>query len=78
MYKRQLVSIADTGKGMPEEIRKRVFEPFFTTKGVGKGTGLGLSISVDIVHKHGGDISVESEFGKGTVFTVRLPVNATE
>lgn len=68
------VSIADTGKGMPEEVRKRIFEPFFTTKPAGKGTGLGLSISGDIIRKHHGDISVDSEPDKGTTFTVRLPV----
>lgn len=70
------VSIADTGKGMPEEIRRHVFEPFFTTKAAGKGTGLGLSISADIVRKHGGDILLESEPGAGSTFTVRLPVNS--
>jgi two-component system NtrC family sensor kinase len=68
------VSVADTGCGIPEEIRQRVFEPFFTTKEVGKGTGLGLSISYDIVRKHGGEIIVESEVGCGTTFVVRLPV----
>lgn len=70
------VSVADTGKGMPEDVRKRIFEPFYTTKGVGKGTGLGLSISLDIVHKHNGEITVSSEPGKGTIFTVRLPVDS--
>jgi len=69
------VSVADTGKGMTAEVKKHVFEPFFTTKDAGKGTGLGLSISSDIIHKHGGQISVESELGIGTTFTVRLPVN---
>ncbi len=68
------VTIADTGCGIPAESLHRIFEPFFTTKEVGKGTGLGLSIAYDIVKKHGGDIAVESQVGKGTTFTVRLPV----
>ena len=68
------VSIADTGKGMPEEVKQRIFEPFFTTKEAGKGTGLGLSISADIVRKHGGEITVESQAGVGTTFVVMLPV----
>ncbi len=68
------VSVSDTGKGMPEKVRKKVFDPFFTTKPAGKGTGLGLSISADIVQKHHGEIIVESEPGKGTTFTVRLPL----
>lgn len=70
------ISVADSGKGMPAEVRERVFEPFFTTKETGKGTGLGLSISADIVRKHGGEIMVESALGSGTTFTVRLPVNS--
>ncbi|MBI1921305.1 MAG: PAS domain-containing protein [Geobacter sp.] len=69
-----LVSVSDTGCGMPAEQLERIFEPFFTTKEIGKGTGLGLSISYDIVKKHGGDIFVTSEVGKGTTFTIRLPV----
>jgi signal transduction histidine kinase len=68
--------IADTGKGIPPELCSRIFDPFFTTKEVGKGTGLGLSISYDIIKKHNGEITVESEVGKGTTFTVKLPVNA--
>ena len=68
------VSVADTGQGIPEANLNRIFEPFFTTKEVGKGTGLGLSITYDIVKKHNGEITVRSEPGKGTVFTVRIPV----
>ena len=70
-----LVSVTDNGCGIPEEIQQRIFEPFFTTKEVGKGTGLGLSISYDIIRKHGGEIKVESEVGRGTTFIVRLPVD---
>ncbi len=73
-----VLTVADTGKGMPEDVRKRIFEPFFTTKPVGQGTGLGLTISYDMVKKNGGDISVESEPGRGTSFTVRLPVQNRE
>ncbi|HEY6837649.1 MAG TPA: ATP-binding protein [Geobacteraceae bacterium] len=69
-----LVSISDTGCGIAPEHLPRIFEPFFTTKDVGKGTGLGLSISYDIIKKHSGDITVRSEPGKGTTFTVRIPV----
>ena len=69
-----LVEIADTGPGMPEEVRRRVFEPFFTTKPVGEGTGLGLDISYRIVvTRHRGDIAVTSEPGN-TVFRVWLPL----
>ncbi|HEX8960874.1 MAG TPA: ATP-binding protein [Geobacteraceae bacterium] len=68
------VSVADTGCGIPEEKLGRIFEPFFTTKEAGVGTGLGLSISYDIVKKHNGEIMVQSEVGKGTTFTVRIPV----
>jgi PAS domain S-box-containing protein len=66
--------VSDNGHGIQPENMKKIFEPFFTTKEVGKGTGLGLSITYDIVRKHGGDISVKSDPGKGTTFTVRLPI----
>ncbi len=69
-----IVTIADNGCGMPPHVKARIFEPFFTTKPPGKGTGLGLSIAYGIVEKHGGTISVESEPGRGTVFTIALPV----
>ncbi len=67
------VSVADDGVGIEKRNLQRIFEPFFTTKG-GGGTGLGLSITYGIVHKLGGKIAVESEVGRGTCFTVRLPV----
>ncbi|PZG46865.1 hypothetical protein C1I98_14060 [Spongiactinospora gelatinilytica] len=69
------VEVADTGVGIPEQIRPRVFEPFFTTKGVGEGTGRGLDISYRIVvNKHHGDIRVRSAPGD-TRFTVLLPLD---
>ncbi|NVO00253.1 MAG: response regulator [Geobacteraceae bacterium] len=67
------ISVADTGCGIPQGNLDRIFEPFFTTKEVGTGTGLGLAISYEIIQSHGGTIDVESEVGKGTTFTVRLP-----
>jgi PAS domain S-box-containing protein len=68
------IAIADTGCGIPEENQRKIFEPFFTTKEVGKGTGLGLSIAYDIIKKHDGDIKVDSTDGKGTTFTIRIPI----
>ncbi len=68
------VEISDTGKGIPPEIMSKIFDPFFTTKAVGKGTGLGLSISYKIIEQHGGRISVDSIMGKGTRFTIVLPL----
>jgi signal transduction histidine kinase len=68
------VSVRDSGKGIPAEIRARIFDPFFTTKPVGQGTGLGLAITHQIVQRHGGEIRVESEPGVGTCFHIRLPV----
>ncbi|HET7317794.1 MAG TPA: ATP-binding protein, partial [Nitrospirota bacterium] len=67
---------SDTGGGIPEDHLHKVFDPFFTTKDAYKGTGLGLAVSYGIIKKHGGDISVASRVGKGTTFTVRLPIHA--
>ena len=73
------VRIADTGAGIPEEIRDRIFDPFFTTKEVGRGTGQGLAIARNvIVDKHGGTILVASEVGKGTTFTIRLLITGSD
>ncbi len=68
------VIFADTGTGIPPENIQHIFDPFFTTKEVGEGTGLGLSVSYGIIKAHGGDIEVESEVGKGTTFTIKLPL----
>lgn len=72
------VEISDNGCGIPADDIARVFDPGFTTKGVGVGTGLGLSISHKIIQKHNGRISVSSETGRGTVFTIQLPINAAQ
>jgi signal transduction histidine kinase len=75
---RALVEIADTGPGIPPDVRRRIFEPFFTTKGVGKGTGLGLDVSYRVVvTRHHGDVQVQSEPGD-TRFRVFLPLTETE
>ncbi|WP_051277973.1 DAHL domain-containing protein [Solimonas flava] len=68
------IRILDTGAGMSEDVRARIFEPFFTTKPVGQGTGLGLSIVFRIIEDHGGRIEVRSTPGKGSAFTIRLPL----
>lgn len=69
-----IVEVQDQGCGIPPDQMERVFDPFFTTKAVGEGTGLGLSISYQIVKRHGGEITVESEVGRGTCFRVELPI----
>ena len=69
-----IVSIADTGCGIPEENLSKIRDPFFTTKDVGTGTGLGLSICDEIIRSHGGELLVESRVGVGSTFSVILPV----
>lgn len=68
------ISVADSGKGIPEDVISRIFDPFFTTKPVGQGTGLGLAISHQIIQQHGGAIRVDSQLGEGTTFTLSLPL----
>jgi len=68
------IDIVDTGVGIPEENLPRLFEPFFSTKPEGKGTGLGLPIVYEIIDEHNGSIEVESSLGKGTIFTIKLPI----
>ncbi|HWZ35563.1 MAG TPA: 7TM diverse intracellular signaling domain-containing protein, partial [Mucilaginibacter sp.] len=67
------ITIADNGTGMNEQTVKKIFEPFFTTKAVGEGTGLGMSIAYNTIKKHNGQISVNSEVGKGTEFILKIP-----
>ncbi|MBX3205640.1 MAG: PAS domain-containing protein [Labilithrix sp.] len=70
-----LICVRDTGTGIPPKIRHKIFEPFFTTKDVGRGTGQGLSLARSlIVDKHGGELTFETELGRGTAFLIRLPV----
>ena len=72
-----VLTVTDTGMGMPEHVRTRIFDPFFTTKGE-VGTGLGLSVSFSIVQRHSGEMRVESQAGRGTTFTIVLPVGMAE
>lgn len=73
-----LVSIQDTGCGIPKEIQHKIFDPFFTSKKVGRGSGQGLAISRAIIERHGGKLSFETEVGKGTTFYIRLPIDHEE
>jgi signal transduction histidine kinase len=70
------LTIEDNGDGIPKDMLDKIFQPFFTTKPTGEGTGLGLSLSYDIIKAHDGNLNVESEEGKGTRFTINLPVNS--
>jgi signal transduction histidine kinase len=68
------ISFTDTGVGIREDIVSKIFDPFFTTKDIGHGTGLGLSISYGIIISFNGEITVQSRYGSGSTFTVKLPV----
>lgn len=70
-----VVDVEDDGDGIAPEIIEKIFDPFFTTKPVGEGTGLGLSIAYGIIRNHGGEITVTSEVGRRTCFSVRLPAD---
>ena len=68
-----MISVSDTGRGIPNEIKGKIFDPFFTTKGPGKGTGLGLAMVYGIIKEHNGIIDVKTQLGKGTTFEICLP-----
>jgi CheY-like chemotaxis protein len=69
-----LLTVADTGHGIPANVMSRIYDPYFTTKAQGKGTGLGLAVVYGIIQEHGGHIRVRSEVGQGTVFDIYLPL----
>jgi len=68
------IKVSDTGIGMTSDTKRKIFEPFFTTKETGKGTGLGTSISFGIIKDYKGTIEIESEYGKGSTFTITFPI----
>jgi PAS domain S-box-containing protein len=70
-----IISIKDTGVGIPDDIKEKIFEPFYTTKEAGKGTGLGLSITYGIIQQHNGTIEINSKVGEGTEFIIKIPTN---
>lgn len=70
-----VITISDTGEGIPESVKERIFDSFFTTKGSGSGTGLGLSISRRIINEHSGVMLLDSTLGEGTAFTIKVPLN---
>jgi len=75
MNNEAIIKIKDTGTGIKDQHLPHIFDPFFTTKGSGKGTGLGLSISYAIIQEHAGHIAAESVIGKGSTFTIYLPMD---
>ncbi|CAM4089661.1 sensor histidine kinase [Gillisia hiemivivida] len=70
------IKVSDNGNGISKKVRDKMFQPFFTTKPTGKGTGLGLSLSYDIIKNHGGELKVKTVGGKGTTFTIHIPVKS--
>jgi signal transduction histidine kinase len=73
-----VISVADTGAGIPHAVQDRIFTPFFTTKEVGKGTGQGLALAWNVIkERHRGELTFETEVGRGTTFSVRLPCGAS-
>ena len=75
--KNAIIEFEDNGCGMDEKTRQKVFDPFFTTKEVGQGTGLGMAISYKVIKNHKGNIELDSEIGKGSKFTITLPLKMT-
>lgn len=73
-----IIQFIDSGYGIEDRNLSRIFDPFFTTKPTGEGTGLGLSVSYGIIKNHGGEITVESDLGRGSIFTIRLPYEETQ
>jgi signal transduction histidine kinase len=69
------LTVSDSGHGIPKEVVSKIFDPFFTTKEFGKGTGLGLTVVKGIIEEHRGSIAVESEEGRGSTFTIHLPIS---
>ena len=72
------IKVADNGNGIPQKVLDKIFQPFFTTKPTGQGTGLGLSLAYDIIKAHGGELKVETKEGKGSEFTIWLPLSKNE
>jgi signal transduction histidine kinase len=69
-----IISVIENENAIPDQVREKIFQPFFTTKPTGQGTGLGLSMSYDIIKAHGGELSLKSTEGKGTIFSIIIPI----
>ena len=73
-----VLTVSDTGEGIPPENVTKIFDPFFTTKAEGKGVGLGLAVLYGIIEAHGGEVEVKSRVGEGTTFIITMPLNAAD